>query len=226
MTISPKIKIASGAILASAGAYEIYTSVKSTDKKKKILHGLIGAGLLLGGLFVGRKGIIQVIGLNEQSKATNNANDPAKAIASDLNKESLEDKNKNAVRIKNKNISTSSNNNDDSFDRIKNSMSADGDLKPAKQVERNYIISGIVSEKPRESILATNNNSGGVKVVGRVDPKILEDGRKKRQAISDFIAMMELEHKKIIKQKGGWNKDSAKLLRNKIAIEKARLKLF
>jgi esterase/lipase superfamily enzyme len=167
-----------------------------------------------------------VIGLNEQNKTTNNANNPAEAIASDLSKKISE--NKNSEKIKsNKPAAVNSNSNDDSFDRIKNSMSADGDLRPAKQVERNYIVSGIISEKSRESThVADNNNSGGVKVVGTIDPKILEDGKKKRQAILDFIAMMESEHKKIIKSKGGWNKDSAKLLRNKIAIEKARLKLF
>lgn len=213
MTFSPKITIVSGVALAAVGAYEIRKAVKESDKKKKIIHGLIGVGLMMGGIFAGRKGVLQVIGLEAQKKKVSDDN-PAKNILSEIEVQNSEGSKKNTEKVKSRApLNFKGDNNSDSFDQIMNS-SGDGQI-----IEKQIVLHPEV-KKP-----VLDNNRGGIKVVGSVDPKKLEESRRVRQEIKMGIDAKDAELKKTVKNKvlGGWHSDKAKQLRYDIAILKAKL---
>ena len=213
MTINPKLKIVSGAALVAGGIYEIRNAIKEADKKKKIIHGLIGAGLCIGGIWYGRKGVIQVIGLNEQAKKTDAANDPAKAIATDLKEKAEEEK-----PVKSQNFSGQKKNiipSRDSFDQIMNSSGGN-----TTRMDTRSPVEQAVSE-----VMANRNNNGATRPAAPIiDAKKIAESRRIKQEIKNDITVKELELKRTIKDKSlGWNSDKAKQLRYDIAIQKARL---
>jgi len=225
MTINPKLKIVSGVALAGGGAFMFYQANKATDKKKKLMYGLAGAGLIISGFFVGKKGVIQVIGLNRQGKANDDANNPAKAITADMVKEKAEVKpNNNKVERENtqRTAPLAFNNREknlDSFDTIMQSASPNG--APPSSVQSKPKNNNVVQKN--DTIKARNNGSVtsmGIKVVDKLDAKILERNSQRRQLILNQISEKEKQNKILIKA-SGWH--AGLPLRNEISILKAQL---
>lgn len=219
MTINPKVKIASGVVLAAAGAYEIKNAIKATEKKKKIIHGIAGVALILSGLFIGKKGVVQVMGLSVQNRKIDDTDNPAQAIASDLNAQSADKKKaaqaqnfsgkkKDTVIVK------------DSFSQILNSSAGGGsgqvmEKSQAKQTPPNNVV---VKHQDRRT------GGTGVNSPNKISPVEIEKSRLRKKAITDSISLKEEEHKKIAKDKNrGWNDDNARKLRNDISLLKAQL---
>jgi hypothetical protein len=57
MAISPKVKIITGVLAIGGGSFELYNAFKS-EGKKRIVHGIIGAVLVFGGIFYARKSYV------------------------------------------------------------------------------------------------------------------------------------------------------------------------
>ena len=55
MAINPKIKVTLGVVAIGGGAYEFYNAYKSTGGKR-IVHGLAGLGLFIGGILAVKNG--------------------------------------------------------------------------------------------------------------------------------------------------------------------------
>lgn len=230
MNISPKLKIASGAAIVVGGAYMFREMTKSTEKKKKLMYGLAGGALVVSGFLVGKMGVVQVIGLRNQSKATDDSNNPAKAITADMAKEKVEVKkptiNNSSKSEQDGNIRTSTlafdsvenKKSDSSFDTImKSTASAESkNISVQPRPKQNVI--------PKNDTISANKNSAvtgmGAKVVGRVDSNVLEANRRRREVLQGQILEKENQHKKLIKA-SGWH--SGLPLRNEISMLKAQL---
>lgn len=227
MTINPKVKIVGGVALAGGGAFMFYQSNKATDKKKKWLYGLTGVGLVIGGFLAGKQGVVQVIGLREQGKATNTSNDPAKGVIADMAKENIEVKKPSVEKENTVRSSTlafdNGNKNASEFDSIMSSTASSG-ATPSKNNIRTIPATQPKIVDKNNNIITANRNDAvknmGARVVGKVDPKVLERNKQERQSILGTISAKESEHKKLIKL-SGWH--SGLPLRNEISMLKARL---
>jgi hypothetical protein len=235
MTINPKVTIGGGVVLAGGGAYMFYQSNKATDKKKKLMYGLAGAGLVVAGFFVGKKGVVQVIGLRAHDKVATKPDEPSKGVIADMNKEKVEEKKPSANSgTKTNGVKVDRSNDDRTVtlafnDSKKNADSFDTIMHSTGATPQNHAIKTIPTQKPNivdknKNIISAHRNDAvrtmGTKVVSKVDPKILERNKIEKQTLLSTISAKETEHKKLIKL-SGWH--AGLPLRNEISMLKARL---
>jgi len=208
MTLNPKLTIVSGVALTSGGFFAIYRATKETDKKKKLIYGAVGAGLILSGIYAGYKGVIQVMSHDAQKKAADEASTPAKGIIADMKAEVKNNPPQKKNPTPSQNFSGEKNN--DSFDLIMKSAS-------------DSHIANTISEPKKPAFATPKNNGIGIKVVGTVDVNKIRENAIKKQEIQKEIDAKDVQHKSLIKKKGMFNSDLAKQLRYDMAILKGKL---
>jgi hypothetical protein len=174
------------------------------------------------------------MGLREQGKAVDKSNEPAKGIIADMSKEEVEVKKptvskNNLKRDEDGNTMRTSTlafnkveKNSDSFDSIMRSNSTapvNNGIRTVPTKQPN-----IVTKDKNGNIITANKNEAiknmGARVVGNVDPAILEKNKLDKQTLLNSITAKESEHKKLIKL-SGWH--AGLPLRNEISMLKARL---